>query len=72
VPALSERRACRVLEQPRGTQRFRATKVETDKPLVSAMHELAKKHPRYGYRRVHVMLEQEGFKAGRDRVHLTC
>jgi transposase InsO family protein len=43
--------------------------VQTDKPLVAAMHELARKHPRYGYRRIQVMLEQEGFKAGRDRVH---
>jgi transposase InsO family protein len=57
------------LEQPRGTQRFKATKVQTDKPLVAAMHELARRYPRYGYRRIHVMLEQEGFKAGRDRVH---
>jgi len=69
VPDLSERRACRALQQPRGTQRYQANKVETDKPLVAAMHELARKHPRYGYRRIHAMLEQEGFKAGRDRVH---
>ena len=34
------------------------------------MHELARKHPRYGYRRIHALLEQEGFhRAGRDRVH---
>ena len=69
MPDLSERRACRALQQPRGTQRYQASKVETDKPLVAAMHELARKHPRYGYRRIHAMLEQEGFKAGRDRVH---
>lgn len=69
MPSISERRACVVLEQPRGTQRFRGTKVETDKPLVAAMHELARKHPRFGYRRIHAMLEREGFRAGRDRVH---
>ncbi len=69
VPDLSERRASKVLGQPRSTQRYECTKADTDKPLVAAMHELAKKHPRYGYRRIHVMLEQDGFKAGRDRVH---
>jgi putative transposase len=66
---LSERRACRTLGQPRSTQRFSGTKTETDKPLVAKMHELARKNPRYGYRRVHVLLEDEGFKTGRDRVH---
>lgn len=66
---LSERRACRVLGQPRATQRHKGTKTDTDKPLVSRMHELARQHPRYGYRRIHALLDEEGFKAGRDRVH---
>jgi putative transposase len=69
MPDLSERRACTTLGQPRATQRHQGTKTDTDKPLVAAMHELARKHPRYGYRRIRVMLEQDGFKAGRDRVH---
>jgi putative transposase len=69
MPDLSERRACRTLSQPRATQRHKGTKTDTDKPLVAKMHELAARHPRYGYRRVHVMLENDGFKAGRDRVH---
>lgn len=66
---MSERRACVAVDQPRSTQRYEGTKVQTDQPLVAAMHELARKHPRYGYRRIHAMLEQDGFKAGRDRVH---
>lgn len=72
---LSERRACKALSQPRSTQRYKGSKPDTDKPLVAAMHELARKHPRYGYRRVHAMLREEGFKlpdgkgAGRGRVH---
>jgi putative transposase len=69
VPGLSERRACRVLGQPRATQRFEGTKTDTDKPLVAALQELARQNPRWGYRRVHAVLEQDGFKAGRDRVH---
>jgi putative transposase len=69
MPDLSERRACKTLGQPRATQRHQGTKTDTDQPLVARMHELARKHPRYGYRRIHAMLEHEGFKAGRDRVH---
>jgi len=72
ITDLSERRACKVLSHARSTHRFKGIKADTDKPLVAKMHELAGKHPRYGYRRIHAMLEQEGFKcggAGRDRVH---
>ena len=74
LPTVSERRACRTLDQPRATQRHTGTKTDTDKPLVARMHELARQHPRYGYRRIHAMLDEEGFKlggvgAGRDRVH---
>ena len=69
ITDLSERRACRTLGQPRTTQRLKGTKAQADKPLVDKMPELARRHPRYGYRRIHVMLQQDGFKAGRDRVH---
>lgn len=66
---LSERRVCKAVGQARSTQRYRATRAATDRPLVEAMLKVAARHPRYGYRRVHAMLEQEGFRAGRDRVH---
>ena len=66
---LSQRRVCKAVGQPRSTQRYEATRAETDRPLVEAMLKVAEKHPRYGYRRVHAMLAREGFRAGRDRVH---
>lgn len=66
---LSQRRVCKAVGQPRSTQRYEATRPGTDRPLVEAMLKVAEKHPRYGYRRVHAMLAQEGFRAGRDRVH---
>lgn len=66
---VSERRACRAVGQSRSTQRYRATRPDTDRPLVEAMLGLARRHPRYGYRRVHAMLQADGFRAGRDRVH---
>jgi putative transposase len=50
VVGVSERRACRVLGQPRSTQRYESVKPEGDRALVQAMDELRKKHKRYGYR----------------------
>ena len=50
---VSERRACQVLGQPRGTQRYRAQEIGQErKRFVRRMHELVQQHPRYGYRRI--------------------
>lgn len=66
---VSQRRACRVLGQPRSTQRY-PRKVRGDEAaIVKRMHELARAHPRYGYRRVWALLRAEGFQANRKRVH---
>ena len=65
---VSERRTCRVLGQPRPTQR-RAEYVPSDEPrLVKRMVELASEYGRYGYRRVTEMLRREGFVVNHKRV----
>ena len=66
---VSQRRACRAMDQWRSTQRYVERKTESDKPLVALMLELARKHPRYGYRRIHAMLRSEGFRVSKGRVH---
>ncbi len=66
---LPERRVCKAVGQPRSTQRYEATKVESDKPLVAAMLALARARPRFGYRRIHAMLRREGFRVSAGRVH---
>ena len=66
---VSERRACKVIGQPRSTQRYVATKREKDQPLVKRMLELVGQHPRYGYRRIWALLRTEGFRVNRKRVH---
>jgi putative transposase len=33
------------------------------------MKKLARKHPRYGYRRIHALLRREGWRVNRKRVH---
>lgn len=66
---VSERRACRVLEQPRSSQRYTA-KVPDDEPaLVARMLELVRKHPRYGYRFITAKLRQEGWQVNFKRIY---
>lgn len=66
---VSERRACEVLEQPRSSQRYQTQPREGEAKLVKRMLELARRHPRYGYRFVWALLREEGFKVNRKRVY---
>ncbi len=43
---VSQRRACRTLDQPRGTQRYRPKVKDDETALVKRMHELVRQHPR--------------------------
>ena len=65
---LSERRACRILQQPRVTQRYESKQPDKDKALVAAMKRLAGEHPRYGYRLITGKLRQEGWYVNKKRV----
>ena len=65
---MTERRACRVLEQPRSTQR-RCRQVPSDEPrLIRRIVELATEYGRYGYRRVTALLHREGWQVNHKRV----
>lgn len=65
---VSERRACKVLAQPRSTQR-RVKHVPADEPrLVKRMVELATQFGRYGYRRITALLRREGWQVNHKRI----
>jgi transposase InsO family protein len=65
---VSERRACAVLGQPRSTQR-RAPYVPDGGPaLVARLVDLATEYGRYGYRRITILLHEEGFRVNHKRV----
>jgi transposase InsO family protein len=66
---VSERRACRVLRQPRSTQRQKPRSNEEEGRLVARMLELVGQHPRFGYRRIWALLRREGFAVNRKRVY---
>ena len=65
---LSERHACRLLGQGRGTQRYEGLARSEEGALTKAIIALATKYGRYGYRRITVLLQSEGWQVGKDRV----
>ena len=67
--SVSERRACEVLDQPRSTQRYGSKPRDDDSALSQQMLEVARRRPRWGYRRVAWQLRQEGGQASDTRVY---
>ena len=65
---VTERRACRVLEQARATQRYHPQDKTKEEYLVSRIIELATQYGRYGYRRITALLQREGYKVNHKRV----
>jgi transposase InsO family protein len=65
---LSERQACRIVGQPRGTQRYAALIRADEDALTRAIIALASQYGRYGYRRITVLLKAAGWHVGTDRV----
>jgi len=65
---VSERRACKVLGQPRSTQRRIPYARSGEERLVAGIIELASRYGRYGYRRITAMLRQQGWRLNHKRV----
>lgn len=64
---MSERRACRLMGQHRSTHRYISVRPPDDDVRLR-LRELAAVRPRYGYRRLHVLLQREGIVLGVDRL----
>ncbi len=65
---MTERRACRVLGQPRTTQRYQPIVVDDEAALTAAIVRLAGQYGRYGHRRVTALLRAEGWHVNHKRV----
>jgi transposase InsO family protein len=65
---VSERRVCKVLGQPRSTQRYQPRAADDEPRLVARIIALAKKYGRYGYRRITALLRREGWRVNHKRV----
>lgn len=65
----SERRACSVLDAPRMTVRYKRRASPGEDALRKRMCALARKHKRYGFRRILALLRREGWRVNKKRVH---
>jgi putative transposase len=63
---LSHRRSCGLVGLWRATFQYRP-KPRDEAGLIQRLKELAQARPRFGYRRLHVMLRREGFKLNHKR-----
>jgi putative transposase len=67
--ALSERRACQIVEIARSTKRRPSGRTD-EVDLVAKIHELSGRYPRFGYRKIVHKLRSAGFRVARERVRL--
>jgi transposase InsO family protein len=66
---VSERRACRLAEIARSTKRRAPGRVDQS-ALLSQIHDLSDRYPRFGYRKIFDRLKGAGWHVGRERVRL--
>ena len=66
---LSERRACRVLSQPRSSQRRQPQPRSDEAALTCRMRQLVCQRPRFGYRRIGALLRREAWRASDTRIY---
>jgi putative transposase len=65
--AFTERRACALMLVAAGTYRYQSRR--TDEPLRTRLVELAREKPRFGYRRLQVLLSRAGERVNHKRLH---
>jgi putative transposase len=64
---VSERRACRIAGQHRATQRHEPKTAADDTALRARLRKISAQRPRWGYRRAHARLRDEGWSVNRKR-----
>ena len=65
--AFTERRACRLMLRPASSYRYKPR--QNDNSLREPLIALAREKPRFGYRRLHVLLGREGEQVNHKRAH---
>ena len=58
---LSVRRACTLFKVARSALSYRSRKAVKDAPVIKRMRSLSRQYPRYGYRRIRVFMDREGY-----------
>ena len=65
---VSERRACRTLSYPRASHRYQSVRDDRAELRIQ-LRDLASGRPRYGYRRLHVLLRRKGYRVNAKLVY---
>ncbi|MDB5380548.1 MAG: family transposase [Rhodospirillales bacterium] len=65
---VSQRLACRVLDQHRSTQRRAVERADDEAALKADITNLARQYGRYGYRRITALLKAQGWRCNHKRV----
>ena len=64
---ISQRRACRLLSADRSSVRYQSIRSD-DAQLRAAIRRIAGERRRFGYRRIHAMLEREGWQVNHKKL----
>ena len=64
---LSQRRACALMQVGRSCLKYEAKMPLKNAPVIEAMKALSGQYPRFGSRRIRVMLERQGIVLGKER-----
>jgi putative transposase len=68
VFGVSQRWACQLVGQHRSTQRHRPVQPDRDRVLRERLRQFSRAHPRWGYRRAHAQLLQQGWMVNRKAI----
>ena len=66
---ISQRRACSLVRLSRSVLSYRSEKQADDTLLQNRLRELALERKRFGYRRLHVLLQREGTVVNHKKVY---
>jgi len=67
--AVSARRAMRLIGLSRSRWHYRPQRPLRDAPIRTRLTQLAKERPRFGYKRLHILLQREGHHVNHKRVY---
>jgi putative transposase len=65
----SQRCACRLVNISRSVAQYKSKRPQEEKELLERIKELAHQHRRYGYRRIMILLKQEGKRVNHKRIY---
>lgn len=66
---ISERRACRLIGISQNSKRYQPVSKSSDDPITERLVALSARWKRFGYRRLHIMLQREGIRINHKKTY---